>query len=59
MCEKRNKAVVDVMLRHLLPLYTTTKSNSVAQPGEYVRNFDYLLHHGAHVVIANTMVPYG
>ena len=53
------KAIVDITLRprspvrYLLSLYTTTKSNSVAQPGEYVGNFDYLLQHGAHVVSAN------
>jgi len=40
-------------VHHLLLLYRATKSNSVATPGEYVRNFDYLLQHGADVVIAN------
>jgi len=40
-------------VRHLLPLYTNTKPNSVASPGEYVGDFDYSLQHGAHVVVAN------
>jgi len=34
-------------------MYTTTESNSVAPPGGYVGNFDYLLQHGAHVDNAN------
>ena len=39
---------------HLLPLYSTaTKSNIVTPPGEYVGNFDYLLKHRAHDVIAS------
>ena len=46
----------------MLPLHTTAKSNSVASPGEYVGNFDYLLQHGAYVYIDNVMryvVHYG
>jgi len=36
-------------VRDLLLLYTTTKSNTVAQPGEYVGIYDYSLPHGAQV----------
>ena len=40
-------------MHHLLSLYTTTKSISVALPGELVGNFDCLLQHDADVVIAD------
>ena len=40
-------------MRNLLPLYTTTKLNSLAPPAEYVKNLfsDYLLQHSARVDI--------
>ena len=52
-----NKAIADIdfaLGTHLLPLYTTTKSTSVAPPGEHVGNSDYV-QHGAHVDAANAM----
>jgi len=56
-CTCINKAIADIdfaLGAHLLPLYTTTKSTSVAPPVEHVGNSDYL-QHGAHVDAASAM----
>ena len=58
-----NKAIVRQQtsppIRNLLPLHTTTKSNSVAPSGECVGNSDYLLRHCADVDTANATRHYG
>jgi len=43
-------------VRNLLPLYTTTESNSVAHSGEYVGDFGYLREYGTDIDISNAML---
>jgi len=42
-----------------LPLRRAVNSVTVAAPSKRVGNVDYLLQHGAHVVIAKRHAPYG